>query len=318
MTGGAGFIGSHIVDALVADGHQVAVVDDLSAGRRENLNPGARLYRCNITDLDALMNVFKKEEPELVNHHAAQTSVRRSMADPTFDASVNVVGSINVLQACVEQDVKRVVFASTCAVYPEPEDAPMDESCEVRPQSVYGMSKLAVEGYLKLFGQVRDLRYKVLRYGNVFGPRQDPAGEAGVVAIFTEQLSSGVKPTIFGDGSKTRDYVYVSDVVSANMACMDETGDYEVFNVARGVETTDREIFEAVRDALGSEIEPDYAPKRAGEAERAWLDCSKARRALSWESRVSLGDGVKSVAASFPEVRHDGAPHRGVGAGREG
>ena len=303
VTGGAGFIGSHIVDALVADGHHVAVVDDLSAGRRENLNPGVRLHTCNITDLDALMNVFEKERPELVNHHAAQTSVRRSMADPTFDASVNVVGSINVLQACVEQDVKRVVFASTCAVYPEPEDVPMDESHEVRPQSVYGMSKLAAEGYLKLFGQVRDLRYKVLRYGNVFGPRQDPGGEAGVVAIFTEQLSSGVKPTIFGDGSKTRDYVYVSDVVSANMACMDETGDYELFNIARGVETTDREIFEAVRDALGSEIEPDYAPKRAGEAERAWLDCSKARKTLAWEPRVSVRDGVKCVVASFRQHR---------------
>ena len=308
VTGGAGFIGSHIVDALVANGHRAAVVDDLSAGREENLNPGARLYRCDITDLDALMAVFEGERPELVSHHAAQTSVRRSMANPTSDATVNVVGSVNVLAACVRSNVKRVVFASTSAVYPEPGDAPIDESQPVRPQSVYGMSKWAVEGYLRLFAETHGLRYKALRYGNVFGPRQDPAGEAGVVAIFAEQLSKGVRPTIFGDGSKTRDYVHVSDVVSANMRCMAPTGDNDVFNIAGTVETTDREIFEAVRDALGADVEPRYAPKRAGEADRAWLDCSKARAVLGWEPGVRLRDGVESAVAPLRRGRQGSGP----------
>ena len=297
VTGAAGFIASHIVDGLVSDGHEVAVVDNLSRGVVGNVNPDARLYRCDITDAEALAKVFDTERPEIVDHHAAQTDVRRSMADPASDARANVIGSINVLQQCVKYDVRRVIFASTCAVYSEPQYIPMDELHPLGPQSGYGLSKLTVENYLRLFAETYGVRYKVLRYGNVYGPRQDPAGEAGVVAIFADQLRGKVQPTIYGDGSKTRDYVYVSDVVDANILCMGDVGDNEVFNIARGVEVSDQEIFDSVRTAVGGDMEPRYAQKRPGESDRVCLDCSKATAVLGWSPRVSLEAGVQAAVA---------------------
>ena len=297
VTGGAGFIASHIVDALIDAGHVVAVVDDLSTGSAHNVNPGARLHAVSVTDFESLEEVFAQERPEVVNHHAGQTSVRHSMADPSLDAQINVVGSINVLRLCVKYGSPRLIFASTCAVYSEPAYFPMDESHPIRPQSAYGMAKHTVEGYVRFYGDVYGLRYKIIRYGNVYGPRQNPEGEAGVVAIFTGQLLSGVQPTIFGDGAKTRDYVFVEDVVKANLLAMSEVGDNEVYNIARGEEVSDFEMFDEVRRATGAATEPIYAPKRPGEADRVVLDCSKAANCLGWTSTVQLKEGIRCVVA---------------------
>ena len=249
VTGGAGFIGSHLVDALVQHGHEVAVVDDLSAGRSGLKNPDARFYKVSITDFDGLSRVFAAERPEAVSHHAAQISVRRSMADPSFDALVNVVGTVNVLRLSATHDCERVVFASSCAVYSDPVRLPLDESHPAVPASAYGTSKLAAEDYLRFYGRVHGLQYVAFRYGNVYGPRQDPAGESGAVSIFGRQMLSGQQVTIYGTGTKTRDYVYISDVVEANLAAMRLPGAAEVLNLARGIEVSDYEVFDLVRRA---------------------------------------------------------------------
>ncbi len=306
VTGGAGFIGSHLVDALVNRGERVVVVDDLSTGKEVNLNPKAVFYRLDIQDAAALEKVFREETPEVVNHHAAQTDVRRSMADPTFDAQVNILGLINLLQLCVKYGVRKVVFASTSAVYPEPEFVPTDESHPIRPLSAYGLSKLVGERYLEFYGEVYGLRFTIFRYGNVYGPRQDAHGECGVVAIFSEQMLNGIQPTIFGDGSKTRDYIYVGDVVSANLLAMDGAGDGEVFNLGWGREITDFEVFEAVRRAVGVEVEPTYSQKRPGELDRIALDSTKAKRLLGWAPRVPFEEGVSLAVAQYKGVREHG------------
>ena len=296
VTGGAGFIGSHIVDALVGEGHDVAVVDDLSTGDKGQVNSKARLHAVDFTDLAALSKVFEAEQPEVVSHHGAQADVRHSMADPSHDARVNVVGSVGVLQLSAQYGVRKLIFASTCAVYSEPRYLPMDESHPTGPQSAYGTSKLAVESYLKFFSDARGLRYTTFRYGNVYGPRQNPHGEAGVVAIFARQILAGVQPTIFGDGSKTRDYVFVDDIVHANLSALGNAGDGEVFNLARGEEVSDFEVFDAVRKATGvSSMEPAYAEKRPGEAQRVGLSCAKARERLGWTPRVGLNEGAPAA-----------------------
>jgi UDP-glucose 4-epimerase len=292
VTGGAGFIGSHIVDLLINEGYDVAVVDDLSSGDARQVNPKARLHSIDITDAQSLAKVFAKERPEVVSHHAAQTNVRHSMADPAFDARVNVVGSVSVLQLCADHGVRKLVFASTCAVYSEPRYLPMDESHPTGPQSAYGAGKLAVEGYLRLFADAHGLRYTTFRYGNVYGPRQDPRGEAGVVAIFTTQLLTGIQPTIFGDGNKTRDYVAVEDVAYANLLVLGDAGDNQVFNVAWGEGVSDFGVFNAVRKASGVTMEPLYTDRRPGEAEHVSLDCARARDQLGWTPTVQLREGT--------------------------
>ncbi|MCL0028537.1 NAD-dependent epimerase/dehydratase family protein [Dehalococcoidia bacterium] len=297
VTGGAGFIGSSIVDAMLDAGHSVSIIDDLSTGRRENLNPGANLYECSITDIDSVTEVFERERPQVVNHHAAQIDVRRSMEDPVADAKVNVVGSVNLLNLAVRFGVDRFIFASTSAVYSEPTYLPMDESHPIGPQSTYGASKHSAENFVRFFADVHGLRYKIFRYGNVYGPRQNPKGEAGVVAIFTGQLLEGNQPRIFGDGTKTRDYVFVQDVVNANLMAIGEQGDNETFNVSRGTEVSDIQVFEAVRAATGVRMEPRYADKRPGEADSVCLDSTKAKRILRWASVVPLDEGItRSVA----------------------
>ena len=299
VTGGAGFIGSHVVDALLGEGHSVAVVDDLSKGTPENIDPRARLYQASITDTESLERVFADVRPQIVDHHSAQTDVRASMADPLSDARVNVLGTLNLLQLSVKHDVTRFIFASTCAVYSEPSYMPMDESHPVKPQSGYGMSKHAAEGYITLYGDAYGLKYKIFRYGNVYGPRQNPKGEAGVVAIFAGQLLTGQQSTIFGDGNKTRDYIYVGDIARANLMAVDSSGDFSVFNLASGLEVSDDEIFHAVRDAVGATVSPVYAQKRPGEAERVSLDISKAEKLLGWKPTVALGEGVKRTVAYY-------------------
>ncbi len=292
VTGGAGFVGSHLVDALLARGDRPIVVDDISTGKVENLNPAALFYQLDIREFTALEQVFIQERPEVLNHHAAQTDVRRSMVDPAYDAQVNVLGLVNLLQLCVKYKVRKLVFASSSSVYPEPEYIPTDEAHPIRPLSAYGLSKWVGEKYLEFYGDVYGLRFTIFRYGNVYGSRQDPNGEAGVVAIFSEQMLTGVRPTIFGDGKKTRDYIYVEDVVSANLLVMEGAGDGEVFNLACERQVTDYEVFETVRSALGVEVEPIYGKKRSGELDTVCLDISKARNQLGWSPRTAFERGV--------------------------
>ena len=302
VTGAAGFIGSHLVDALIDAGHEVAVIDDLSTGSQANLNPQADFHQVDITDYDATRAVFARVKPHVVCHQAAQTSVRLSMSDPIRDATVNILGSINVLRACVEHESARIVFASTCAVYAGAKYLPMDEGHPVLPESAYGASKHAVEGYIRMFAHANGLKYKILRYGNVFGPRQNPEGEAGVISIFTRQFVEGIQPTIFGDGSKTRDYVYVADIVRGNVLAIGEAGDNETYNLAGGTEITDLQVFEAVGKAIGSEVEPRYAPVRPGEVARSSLDYTRAKANLGWSPEVSLEDGIREVVAHYRET----------------
>jgi UDP-glucose 4-epimerase len=291
VTGGAGFIGSNVVDGFIAHGDQVVVVDDLSTGFRDNVHPDAKFYQVDIRQSD-LSEIFQREKPELVDHHAAQIDVRKSVVDPVFDAQVNVLGSLNVIQQCVRHGVKKVIYASTGgAVYGEPEYLPADERHPVRPLCQYGITKHTVEHYLYLYGHNYGLNYTVLRYPNVYGPRQDPHGEAGVVAIFTEALFQGRRPSIFGDGTHSRDYVFVGDIVAANLLAIHKGGG-KILNLGWGREVSVNEILAALKKHLDSNLEPNYQPERLGEIHHICLDSSRARKELGWEPSVELDEGI--------------------------
>ena len=294
ITGGAGFIGSNVAERMFADGLQVVVLDNLTTGSRENLQPGATFCEADIGDREAVRAIFEREKPDYVAHHAAQIDVRRSTRDPQFDAAVNIIGSLNVIEAAADTKVKKLVYASTGgAIYGEPEYLPADEKHPIQPISQYGISKHTVEHYLYLYGQLYGLPWTVLRYSNVYGPRQTPHGEAGVVAIFAGQLLRGQRPTIFGEGDKTRDYCFVGDIVEGNVRAL-TAGDGQIVNLGTGVPTTDREVFDAVRDAVGAQgIEPIYGDERLGEVRHIYLDAARAREELGWEAKVSFREGVR-------------------------
>jgi UDP-glucose 4-epimerase len=293
VTGGAGFIGSHVAEALVARGDEVHVLDDLSSGRRENVPAGAELHVGDIRDPGA---TFEAVQPEVVFHLAAQASVSVSVAKPVFDAEVNVLGTIAVLEAARAHG-SQVVFASTGgAIYGECE-APATEQWERRPLSPYGTSKLAGEEYLAAWNRLHGTRHVSLRYGNVYGPRQDPHGEAGVVAIFLRAVADGRSPTIFGDGSQERDYVFVGDVVQATLAAPRLDGG--VLNVSTGRPTSVLELVEAMRRATGREIDPEHGPERLGDLQRSVLDPTLAGRELGWRAEASLEDGLREAWQFF-------------------
>lgn len=303
VTGGAGFIASHVADAYISQGHDVAVLDDLSRGSRRNLNPRARFFQGDIQDRDFVDRVFAELRPQVVNHHAAQMDVRRGVREPLFDARVNILGSLNVLEAAVANRTQRFIYVSTAgAAYGEPESLPVKEDCAINPITPYGISKHTVEHYLFTFSFLYGIEYVVLRYGNVYGPRQSSQGEAGVFAIFSEQILAGIQPVIYGDGSKVRDYVYISDVAQANV-CALEKGTNEIFNVASGIPTTDQEVFSATCGLLGQPgLKARYAPKRPGEIDAICLDVSKAERLLGWKARVPLSAGARQTVAFFQQA----------------
>jgi UDP-glucose 4-epimerase len=305
VTGGAGFIGSNLVDALVERGDSVTVVDDISTGRRENLTGalerGAELVEADIRDATAMRDLVGRAQPEVVFHLAAQIDVRHSVADPAADARINVEGTINVLRAAQEGGVKRFVNTSTGgAIYGEGQILPAPEDHPVAPLSPYGNSKFCAENYCSLFRRLHGLSTVSLRYGNVYGPRQDPLGEAGVIAIFCGKLLEGGRPTVYGDGTQTRDYDYVGDVVAANLAAA-ETDTPGPYNVGTGVETSVLELVDALREVggAGEEFQPQFEPERPGEVQRIAIDPSRAREEIGWEPRVQLREGLERTLDSM-------------------
>lgn len=301
VTGGAGFIGSHIVDACIAAGHEVIIIDNLSTGQRQNVNARARFIELDLRD-STLVELFKQEQPEIINHHAAQIDVRKSVQDPRFDADVNIIGSLNLLEAARAGSVKHVIFASTGgAIYGEQDYFPADESHPVRPISPYGIAKLAVEHYLNYYQFVYNLNFTVLRYANVYGPRQNSKGEAGVVAIFSENMVNGQTPTINGDGKQTRDYVYINDVVRANMLALEFRDKFsnDVFNIGTGVETDVNTIFHQLQRFLGTDFPENHGPAKAGEQIRSVLNAKRAERMMGWRPEVDLETGLKQTVDYF-------------------
>jgi len=303
ITGGAGFIGSTIADLFLEAGWDVAVLDDLSSGKRENVPPGARFYPVDVRSA-AAHEVVSKERPLVICHQAAQIDVRRSMADPRFDADVNVGGLLNVMQAAVEaRSVEHVLFASSGgATYGDTEVVPTPETHPQLPISHYGAAKAASELYLGVYRANFGIRYTALRYSNVYGPRQDPHGEAGVVAIFCGRLLDGKPCTIFGDGKQTRDYVFAGDVARANLLAAEKRFD-GALNVGTGVETDVVELYRHLARAAGVDRPPEHAPARLGEQKRSCIDPAAAARAIGWRPEVSLGDGLARTLEWFRSRR---------------
>ena len=302
ITGGAGFIGSNITDAYLAAGHDVAVVDDLSSGSADNVDPRARWYRVDIRDA-ALDAIFAEERPEVVCHHAAQVSVRRSVESPQTDADVNVLGSLNVFEAARRHGTRRIVFASTGgAIYGEQTGPPADETHPCRPRSPYAVAKLAIEHYLDYFRVTFGLEAVVLRYANVYGPRQDPHGEAGVVAIFMQRILAGLAPTIFGDGEQVRDFVYVEDVVAANLAALRAAvaaEDMAIFNIGTGRATSVNALWRVIQPLARPRVGAYHEPVRSGDVRRSVLDPSRAAGQLGWRPAVGIEEGLARTWAWF-------------------
>jgi UDP-glucose 4-epimerase len=298
VTGGAGFIGSHLVDRLIQEGHEAVVVDNLSTGKRKHVNRAARFYKLDVQS-PRLERVFRKERPSVLMHLAAQMDIRRSVEDPIFDAQSNILGTINVLEQAVRHGSRKVVFASSGgAIYGEQEVFPAPESHPTRPLSPYGISKLAGEFYLAYYQQHSGIQYVSLRYSNVYGPRQDPHGEAGVVAIFTQKMLSGEQPIVNGTGRQTRDFVFVEDVVDAHLAVMGQ-GVQGCYNVGVDEETSINELFGMLADLTKSESKQVHGPAKKGEQARSVVDSTKLRQELGWEPRTLLSEGLSRTVEFF-------------------
>lgn len=301
VTGGAGFIGSHVVDTFVENNHEVVVVDDLSTGRLSNLNPAAKFYEVDIRSPE-MAEIFEKEKPQVVDHHAAQMDVRRSVEDPVFDADVNVMGSIKLIELARKNNVERFIYISTGgAVYGEPEYLPCDEDHPINPICPYGASKHTVEHYLYMYRELYDMEYVVLRYPNVYGPRQDPHGEAGVVAIFSGQMLKNAPVVINGDGDQERDFVYVGDCARANMLALQTENTNTIFNLGYGVGTTINEVYENLKDITSYELTADHGPPKAGETRRIFLEANKASKYLDWTPTIDLKVGLGETVDYFRE-----------------
>lgn len=291
VTGGAGFIGSHIVDSYLSNGHEVVIVDDLSTGKKEFINNKAKFYKLSIVDKD-LKYVFKKEKFDIVNHHAAQMNVRFSVEDPLFDAKTNVLGTLNILENCRKYNVKKVIFASSGgAVYGNKERYPIKEDVERKPNSPYGMSKKTCEDYLFYFNNNHGLNFTSLRYPNVYGPRQNLHGEAGVVAVFMGLLMQNKNVKIYGDGEQIRDYIYVKDVVDANNIVLDK-GNNDCFNIGTGIPTTVNHIYKKSKKIIGSKGDGVNVAPKEGDVLKNYLDCEKAKSLLKWQYKVKLDEGL--------------------------
>ncbi len=303
VTGGAGFIGSHVVDAYLAAGHNVIVVDDLSSGSRENLNDSAQFIELDIRS-KMLGEIFDDVKPDIVNHHAAQIDVRHSLTEPMRDADINVLGAINLLENCVKHKVRKLIYASTGgAIYGSPAatDLPASETCPPLPMCHYGLSKHVVELYTRLYNALYGLPYTILRYPNVYGPRQNPHGEAGVCAIFAGLMLAGKRPVLYGDGAPVRDYVYVGDIARASVLALDKAPG-EIINLGSGKGTSVRELYDTLSEITGFQEQPDLAPLRPGEVERIYITGDKARALLGWSPEVNLHEGLRRTVESVRKV----------------
>jgi UDP-glucose 4-epimerase len=297
VTGGAGFIGSNIVDAYIEAGHEVAVLDNLSTGQHRNIHALARFYEIDVVDAAGVARVFKEFRPQVVNHHAAQIDVRKSTLDPVFDAQVNILGSLNLLKCCLDSQVEKFIFASSGgAVYGEPAYLPADEQHPIMPICEYGVSKHTVEHYLHTYQVNYGLNYTVLRYANVYGPRQNVYGEAGVIAVFTGRMLAGEPPTIYGSGDAVRDYVSVGDVARANVQALSQ-GEGAVINIGTGVGTSVHALYQVLAQAIDFPHPPQYAPARVGEIACTYLDSQFAQAALAWQPQIDLCTGLQSTVA---------------------
>lgn len=298
VTGGAGFIGSHVADAFIEQGHEVIIVDNLSMGRMENVNIHARFVKMNIQDPE-IMNLFEKEKFDAVNHHAAQMDVRLSVADPIYDANNNILGTINLLQAAVKNSVKKFIFISSGgAIYGEQDYFPADEEHPTRPLSPYGITKLTGEKYVYFYHHVYNLKFVILRYANIYGPRQNPKGEAGVVAIFSNRMLAGEQPIINGNGIQTRDYIFVADIVNANLKAL-EYNDNDYFNIGTGIETNVNELFHRLNHLTNANAKEVHASAQPGEQLRSVLNIKKAKELLNWSPKVSLNEGLAKTVEYF-------------------
>jgi len=301
ITGGAGFIGSNIADRYLTLGHEVVILDNLSTGKKENIHPNVKFYEFDICD-PKIKFVFEIERPDIVNHHAAQIDVRQSVSDPAYDASVNILGTISLLRHCANYNVKKVVFASTGgAIYGEQEYFPADENHATRPLSPYGITKLTCEKYLYFYQQTYGLNYTVLRYANVYGPRQNPHGEAGVVAIFCKKMLEESQPVINGKGTQTRDYVYVGDVVKASELVLTK-GDNKIYNIGTGIETDVNTIFQKIAKCMDHSVKEIHGKGQPGEQMRSVLDYSLIKKELGWMPGVNLENGLEKTVRYFQGV----------------
>jgi UDP-glucose 4-epimerase len=298
VTGGAGFIGSHVVDLYIENGYDVVIVDDLSTGRASNINPKAKFYQVDIRNSE-IGDIFEQERPHFVSHHAAQMDVRRSVVEPIFDADVNILGSINLLENAQRIGLRHFVYISTGgAVYGEPHYLPCDEDHPINPICQYGASKHTVEHYLYMYHENYGLNYTVLRYPNVYGPRQDPHGEAGVVAIFTGQMLAGEQVVINGDGEQERDFVHVADCARANLYAI-TTANNGIFNIGSGAGTTVNQLYQALKEITGYPLDAIYGPPKLGETRKIYLDAAMACEKLGWQPTVGLIPGLESTVEYF-------------------
>src|SRR3989338_4607885 len=295
VTGGAGFIGSHLVDALIKSGYEVVIVDDLSTGFKDNINPKAKFYNADICNERKIGSIFKNEKPDWVNHHAAQMDVRRSTREPIVDAKVNILGSIIMLQNSLKHNIKKFIYSSSGgASYGEPEYLPMDEKHPINPICEYGVSKHTVEHYLYLYNHNYGLNYVSLRYPNIYGPRQEPENEAGVVSIFVSRMLKGLRPVIFGDGDQKRDFVFVSDAAKANLLALRKCTN-KCYNLGSGREISVQDVYQIIKGKLHSNLRPIYARERVGEISRCYFRYDKIRKDLGWKPKVPFEKGIDVV-----------------------
>jgi len=293
VTGGAGFIGSHLVDRLIHEGCSVSIIDNLSTGSLDNVNKNAKFYEMDIRDSE-ISKVFEAEKPEYVFHHAAHIDVQRSLGDPMFDGDVNIIGTINILEKCRKYGAAKFIYPSSAAVYGMPEYLPVNEQHGVNPISFYGISKHTPEHYIKVYSELYGIKHTIFRYANVYGIRQDPKGEGGVVSIFMERLMKGKIPVIYGDGEQTRDFIYVDDIVEANIKALCY-GDNETLNISTNIPVSVNELYSLMKDMLEIEHDAEHAGERAGDIRHSCLDNSKAMKLLDWKPKYSIKEGLRKT-----------------------